>query len=162
MKRVTNCILRDQDRILMLKKPSRGWWVAPGGKMEPGETITESMVREYREETGLYLLNPQLKGVFTIMVESGGQIEEEWMMFTFLADSYTGRLLKESPEGELEWIPVEDVKKLPTAKGDQYFLTPIAQGSDMLVGRFHYTSDYELLSVQMDRALDGPKMAPGV
>ena len=36
-------------------KTSPELWVAPGGKMERGETVRDSVVREYREETGIYL-----------------------------------------------------------------------------------------------------------
>ncbi|MCY8461779.1 NUDIX hydrolase, partial [Bacillus spizizenii] len=33
MQRVTNCVLQTDDKVLLLQKPRRGWWVAPGGKM---------------------------------------------------------------------------------------------------------------------------------
>ena len=45
------CISKD-NKVLLLKKPRRNWWVAPGGKMEPGESVKESCIREFREETG--------------------------------------------------------------------------------------------------------------
>ncbi len=62
MQRVTNCVLIRDNEVLLLQKPRRNWWVAPGGKMERGETVRDSVVREYREETGIYLKNPALKG----------------------------------------------------------------------------------------------------
>lgn len=55
VQRVTNCVLIKDNQILLLKKPRRGWWVAPGGKMEPGESIRDACIREFREETGVYL-----------------------------------------------------------------------------------------------------------
>ena len=91
MQRVTNCVLHHDDQVLLLQKPRRGWWVAPGGKMESGESVKDSVVREFREETGIYILNPQLKGVFTFIIKEGDQIVQEWMMFTFMADSFTGK-----------------------------------------------------------------------
>ena len=72
MQRVVNCILRDRDRVLLLKKPRRGWWVAPGGKMKPTESIMDTLLREYEEETGLQLENARLCGVFTMCVEDDG------------------------------------------------------------------------------------------
>lgn len=148
VQRVTNCILIDKNanKVLLLKKPSRGWWVAPGGKMESQETITESVVREYKEETGLTLINPVLRGVFTIVVEDNDKVIDEWMMFTYLAEQYEGDLLMTSPEGELEWQDIKCIRTLPKAKGDQEFFDYILSKEDLLVKKFHYTPDYELIS----------------
>jgi 8-oxo-dGTP diphosphatase len=150
VQRVTNCILLDKqtNKVLLLKKPRRGWWVAPGGKMESLETITESVNREYKEETGIKLINPKLKGVFTIVVEAKGKVIEEWMMFTFLAEDYDGELLAVSPEGELAWQDADQIVDLPKAKGDQVFFDHILNKDDLLVAKFHYTPDYELISYE--------------
>ena len=43
-------------RLLMIKRghePGAGLWSIPGGRIEPGETDTEALVREMFEETGL-------------------------------------------------------------------------------------------------------------
>jgi 8-oxo-dGTP diphosphatase len=43
-------------RLLMIKRghdPGAGLWSIPGGRIEPGETDTEALVREMIEETGL-------------------------------------------------------------------------------------------------------------
>jgi 8-oxo-dGTP diphosphatase len=131
-----------------LKKPRRGWWVAPGGKMESLETITESVNREYKEETGISLINPRLRGVFTIIVEDNGKVIDEWMMFTFLAEDYDGELLAVSPEGELAWQDLDQIVDLPKAKGDQVFFDHILKQEDLLVIKFRYTPDFELISYE--------------
>nr|MBR9646549.1 NUDIX domain-containing protein [Streptococcus sp. 11-4097] len=41
MQRVTNCVLIRDNEVLLLQKPRRNWWVAPGGKMERGETVRD-------------------------------------------------------------------------------------------------------------------------
>lgn len=115
-------MLQTDDQVLLLQKPRRGWWVAPGGKMESGESVRDSVIREYREETGIYILNPQLKGVFTFIIKEQEQIVSEWMMFTFVADSYTGRNVAESEEGVLKWHDVKDIHSLPMAHGDGHIL----------------------------------------
>ena len=45
-----------QGRLLMIKRghaPGAGLWSIPGGRIEPGETDAEALVREMFEETGL-------------------------------------------------------------------------------------------------------------
>jgi len=52
--RVTGVIIED-GRILLLNQNvgSGRLWSLPGGKLEDGETLSEALVREMREETGL-------------------------------------------------------------------------------------------------------------
>ncbi|MCM3731437.1 8-oxo-dGTP diphosphatase [Fictibacillus nanhaiensis] len=152
MQRVTNCVLIKDNQVLLLQKPRRGWWVAPGGKMESEESIRDSVIREYREETGIYLMNPQLKGVFNFIIKQGDKIISEWMMFTFLATDSEGVALEECEEGILAWKPVDEVRELPMAPGDHHILDYVTNGSNMIFGTFTYTPDFELLSYRLDPA----------
>ncbi|WP_261131955.1 8-oxo-dGTP diphosphatase [Bacillus sp. Marseille-Q3570] len=150
MQRVTNCVLEKDNQILVLQKPRRGWWVAPGGKMESEETIKDAVIREYREETGLYLLSPKLKGVFNFIIKEDEQIIEEWMMFTFYATDYEGEVLSESEEGKLAWKPKEEISDLPMAPGDHHIHDYMMTGNGMIIGTFTYTPDFKLLSYRLD------------
>ncbi|WP_066065602.1 NUDIX hydrolase [Neobacillus soli] len=150
MQRVTNCVLIRDDKILLLQKPSRGWWVAPGGKMEPGESVRDSCIREYREETGIYLKSPQLKGIFTMIMMENDQLLSEWMMFTFAATDSDGIDLDESEEGKLEWQLIDQLKNLPMAAGDYHILDYMIHGKGIIYGTFTYTKDFQLISYRLD------------
>lgn len=150
MQRVTNCVLIRDDKILLLQKPSRGWWVAPGGKMEPGESVRDSCIREFREETGIYLKNPQLKGIFTMIMMENDQLLSEWMMFTFAATDSDGIDLDESEEGKLEWQLIDQLKNLPMAAGDYHILDYMIHGKGIIYGTFTYTKDFQLISYRLD------------
>jgi 8-oxo-dGTP diphosphatase len=150
LQRVTNCVLIKDDKVLMLKKPRRGWWVAPGGKMEPGESVRDSCIREFREETGVYLKNPQLKGIFTMIMKEGDQLLSEWMMFTFVATDSDGLDLDESEEGKLAWHSFDDIKDLPMAAGDYHIIDYMIHGKGIIYGTFTYTKDFELISYRLD------------
>ena len=150
LQRVTNCIVKKNEQVLLLQKPSRGWWVAPGGKMESGESIKEAVTREFREETGLNIQNPEIKGVFTIVIKKDNRVIDEWMMFTFLATEVTGEMLTVSPEGKLQWQQLNDVQNLPMAPGDVFIFNHILHSSETIYGTFYYTEEFELLSYQLD------------
>ncbi|WP_102028645.1 8-oxo-dGTP diphosphatase [Salirhabdus sp. Marseille-P4669] len=154
MQRVANCVLQNGNNVLMLKKPRRNWYVAPGGKMESGETIKQSAIREFQEETGLTVEDPKLKGVFTFLIYENEEIVMEWMMFTFYSKEHKGTLLEESKEGELEWVPVNEVLSKPMAEGDRAIIKHALQSDEILYGTFTYTSDYKLLSYQLDPQID--------
>ncbi|GGK01322.1 putative Nudix hydrolase YvcI [Lentibacillus kapialis] len=150
MQRITNCILLKEDHVLLLKKPRRGWYAIPGGKMEQGETIKESAVREYREETELELNDPVLGGIFTFLIYNGQTLVQEWMMFTFLCRSYTGSLTNYCREGELEWITHDAIHTLPMAEGDRKIFEHVLVSDKMLYGSFSYTEDHDLIKYRLD------------
>lgn len=152
MQRVTNCIVIQNEHALLLKKPSRGWYAIPGGKMEQGESIKEAVVREYYEETALQLQNPELAGVFTFSIYKAETVIQEWMMFTFVCHQFKGELTAFCEEGELEWIPLKQIKQLPMAEGDRNIFAHVLSSEVMLYGTFSYTEDYVLIGSHLDPA----------
>ncbi|MDA1666120.1 8-oxo-dGTP diphosphatase [Bacillus cereus] len=150
MQRVTNCVLIRDNEVLLLQKPRRNWWVAPGGKMESGETVRDSVVREYREETGIYLKNPALKGVFTFVIQEGDKVVSEWMMFSFLATDFAGENKLESEEGIIGWHTFDKIDDLAMAPGDYHIIDYLIKGNGIIYGTFVYTPDFELLSYRLD------------
>jgi ADP-ribose pyrophosphatase YjhB (NUDIX family) len=53
--RVTGIVVDDGDRLLLLNQDTEAEraWSLPGGKIDPGETAEQALVRELREETGV-------------------------------------------------------------------------------------------------------------
>jgi 8-oxo-dGTP diphosphatase len=150
LQRVTNCVLVNDDKALLLQKPRRGWWVAPGGKMESGESIKETVTREFREETGLLVKDAELRAVFSMVIIENDAIKSEWMMFTFQATQFEGEQLDQSPEGELAWQALDQISGLPMAEGDKQLFRHVLERDDIMYGTFHYTPDFKLLSYRLD------------
>jgi 8-oxo-dGTP diphosphatase len=59
-------IIQDEDGgVLLIRRGDGRGWSLPGGVMEPGERIAESLVREVQEETGLDVEPVRLIGVYS-------------------------------------------------------------------------------------------------
>lgn len=59
-------VVRDlESRILLEKRSDCGMWGLPGGRIEPGESITDAAVREMLEETGFQVKITRLLGVYS-------------------------------------------------------------------------------------------------
>jgi 8-oxo-dGTP diphosphatase len=134
----------------MLKKPRHGWYVVPGGKMEQGESIKQSVNREFKEETGLCLIEPDLRGAFTFIVKDQKQTIREWMMFTFVCEAWDGELTDYCKEGVLEWVPIEEVLHKPMAEGDRCIFKHLLESDQLLYGTFTYTPDDQLIDLDLD------------
>lgn len=123
MKMTTLCYIENNDCYLMLhrtkkkKDVNKDKWIGVGGHAEGNETPQECLLREVKEETGLWLTSYKFRGLITFISD---EYEAE-MMCLFTADGYTGELIT-CDEGELEWVKKSDVPQLPTWEGDAQFL----------------------------------------
>ena len=77
-------ILTKEDKILgVTRKYNHSDWGLPGGKLDPGETALQAIVREAKEETGLDIFNVELldqrvfkdRLVYLFKAEWSGEIE---------------------------------------------------------------------------------------
>ena len=134
------------DRVLLIhraKEPHRGLWVAPGGKLEPGESPHEGAVREIREETGLRIESPQLRGVVT---EVSARPDYQWLLFLFRADRFSGDVCA-SDEGELVWCPFDRMPSLPMPESDAaWWPHCVSFDSGLFVAKFNYDADLRVTS----------------
>jgi len=58
-------ILNSSGEVLLHLRDDTSTWGLPGGLMDTGETVLESIEREAFEETGVRIKNPRLFGVFS-------------------------------------------------------------------------------------------------
>lgn len=145
MQRIANLLAVKDGKVLLLQKPRRNWFVAPGGKMEVGESIYDSALREFNEETNVKANSAHLKGVFTMIIKRGEEIVDEWMLYTFVTRDFEGEPFHETREGILNWYDMEQLKTLPMAEGDRTNLVFAAQEKGIQYGTFEYTEEFELI-----------------
>ena len=108
------CMIRDGEKVLVQIRNDKRWGgaVFPGGHIEDGESITDSVIREVFEETGLTVLSPMLCGVKNFYNGDG----DRYIVFLFKADKFTGTL-RSSSEGEVLWEEEKKLFELDTVPG---------------------------------------------
>jgi 8-oxo-dGTP diphosphatase len=135
----TLCYVRQHHQTLMLHRIKKandmhaGKWNGLGGKLEPGETPEQCVIREVYEESGLRLVDPVLRGVLTFPAFDDF---DDWYCFVFVAQTFTGELI-DSPEGVLAWIDDAALLDLNLWAGDKIFLRWLDQ-PHFFSGQFRY------------------------
>lgn len=106
------CMVVDGTRVLVQNRVDPRWsgYTFPGGHVEKGESFTDAVIREVREETGLTIQAPKLCGIKDWPEDDGSR----YMVLLYRADRFTGTLAS-SGEGEVSWVELDELRSLPLA-----------------------------------------------
>jgi 8-oxo-dGTP diphosphatase len=110
-------VIKDgQGRLLLIKRghaPGAGLWSLPGGRIEPGETDAEALVREMREETGLVIEAGQLIGAVRRPAR-----DDDILDIRDYAATVTGGTLRPGDDAaDARWVDVSELESLPLTEG---------------------------------------------
>jgi predicted aconitase with swiveling domain/8-oxo-dGTP pyrophosphatase MutT (NUDIX family) len=116
-KNVVTCVVRDGDRLLVLKRSDqvgtfKERWAGVSGFVEEGETPEDTARRELREETGLSL--EISKGGESPRVRTGSIV---FCIHPFLFDAVRPHIEIDWEHTEYRWIRKEEVSGLLTVPG---------------------------------------------
>ncbi|WP_234982673.1 NUDIX hydrolase [Ornithinibacillus halophilus] len=91
-------VLNDDNEILLIKGPSRGWEM-PGGIVEEGESLKDAAIRETKEESGIEVEVLKFCGIFQ-------NVKKSICNTLFLAKPIGGNLTTSSESLEVGFFPV--------------------------------------------------------
>jgi 8-oxo-dGTP diphosphatase len=122
----------DKGNVLVQDKIDENWGglTFPGGHVEKGESFVDSVIREVYEETGLKIENPRICGTKDWPREDGSR----YIVVFYKTNKFSGTL-KSSDEGEVKWMPLEQMKKEKMASDMDDMLKVFLQDD---ISEFHY------------------------
>jgi 8-oxo-dGTP diphosphatase len=110
-------VIKDErGRLLLIKRghePGAGLWSLPGGRIEPGETDAEALVREMLEETGLTVEPGRLIGSVKRPGRDGDVID----IRDYAATVVSGTLRAGDDAADARWVSVADLGSLAVTEG---------------------------------------------
>jgi 8-oxo-dGTP diphosphatase len=106
----------DAGRLLLIQRghePETGRWSLPGGRIEPGESDSQAVVRETREETGLQVTCGALVG----SAERPGLRGAVLDIRDYSATVTGGTLTAGDDAADARWVSRADLAGLPLTSG---------------------------------------------
>ncbi|HOU13530.1 MAG TPA: 8-oxo-dGTP diphosphatase [Anaerolineae bacterium] len=136
------------DEVLVMrrnKEPNLGLWIAPGGKVEVGESPHETARREMLEETSLVVGDLRLRGFCT---EVSPLPDWNWMLFIYTTRTFSGVVQPDLREGDFVWMPVSTyLNDLPIPQADMIFAPRVLQMDEgVFQAKFVYNEALKLVT----------------
>ena len=112
-----NVVVTDEDgRVLVIHRTDNGNWALPGGALDLGESLTQTAVREVKEETGIDCEVTGLVGIYTdprhvILYTSNGEARQEFSVL-FTARATGGEPTPSDESREVLWVTRDELAAL--------------------------------------------------
>ena len=112
---VTAYVVDDQNRLLLIRRTDNDLYAIPGGALELGETLTATVVREVKEETGVDVEVTGLIGAYSnpahIIEFTDGEVRQEFSL-CFRATPTGGQLRTSDESKEVLWADQANLDSL--------------------------------------------------
>lgn len=108
-------VFRDERIVLVkrAKKPSRGKWSLPGGRIELGETVYEAAKREVLEECSIEIDIERLFDIGeSIIPDTEGRISYHFVLIYLLARYNNGDIKAGLDEADIGWFTIPEATQL--------------------------------------------------
>ena len=118
-------VTNNEGKILLQRRSDNTLWALPGGTMEIGESIRETIVREVKEETGLSVVIENLVGIYSnpkhVIAYSDGEVRQEFSI-CFACKIGGGELCVSEESSEVAFFISEEIVRLPILESVRFII----------------------------------------
>jgi ADP-ribose pyrophosphatase YjhB (NUDIX family) len=100
-------VIVEAERVLLVRRgtePLKGHWSLPGGLLEVGESLTEGVKREVREETGLVVEPVELIELIDKIHREDNRVRYHYVIADYLCRVAGGVLRAASDADAVRWV----------------------------------------------------------
>lgn len=123
MTEVVAALIWDQDKFMICQRPAhkaRGLlWEFVGGKVEPGETKEQALIRECREELAVTL---SVGEVFMDVIHEYPDLTVHLTLFNAIISEGIPQMLEHN---DIRWIAVEEIDQYAFCPADESILNKL-------------------------------------
>jgi mutator protein MutT len=131
-------IIKDGKILLEKRKnePGKGKWSIPGGLVELGESVEQTVIREVKEETGLEVEKPEhIDVVDNVIRDENGEVKYHFVIIDYFVKLKGGTMKAMSDAEELRWVTFDEVEKYDLTKTFREFFQRNKQKLEKLNSR---------------------------
>jgi 8-oxo-dGTP diphosphatase len=120
---VVAVIINHEQQILIAKRPEgkhlSGLWEFPGGKVEAGETATQALAREVKEEVGLVIDNPE-----SLVKVDYCYAEKAVALDVYLVKQFSG-IATGLEQQQIKWVKVSELQNYQFPEANQAIIAAL-------------------------------------
>lgn len=109
-------ITNPEGNILLQRRRDNAFWALPGGTMEIGESISATVIREVKEETGLDVQPLYIVGIYSdphhVIAYTDGEVRQQFSI-CFYCIILGGAIQMSEESTDIAFFSLQEIEQLP-------------------------------------------------
>lgn len=123
MKRATAAVIQHKGKILIALRVKDNFWEFPGGKIDPGETPEECVIREIKEELNMTIQIEESLGCL-----EGTYRNTQMQLYVFLTSWIQGEVVM-NVHKDVKWVEYKELDQYELVEEDRAVLNQFLTGN---------------------------------
>lgn len=125
-----------EGRVLLHRRTDNALWSIPGGAMEIGESISETAIRETREETGLEVRPHYVVGIYSkpghVVEYDDGEVRQQFSV-CFACDLVGGTIQTSTESSEVGFFTRNEIEGMAMTQSIRQRIADFFRGDERTV-----------------------------